>query len=227
MFTKEERQQLKDQERAYKEKAKEHRDELKQLNAERKKDKRSKIDSSKITNSSKKKDLRPADQKKILSVFPIRDYQNNYFILDDESIIDLFQIQGRSYYDAADDEIENLVYNNAKFLQKYSQDFKFISLNYPTNTKLQQAFLSYKLKQPELSKYERFLEEKLAALQNLEQTTTDREAFIMVFAKDKAQYETLYSLLKQQSYFNFKPIEREKKENIIFQLNNMNKKIKV
>jgi exonuclease VII large subunit len=231
VLTKEERQQLKQQDREYQQKVKEHREELKQLSTERKKQQ-----------NTKKKDLRtihrhqkhkpPArqpDRKKILSVFPVREYdsQNEFFLTDRNSIINLFQIRGRSFYDASDEEIENMVYENAKFLQKYMDDFKIIGMNYPTNTRQQQKFLLSKLKKPELEKYQDFLQEQLEALKALEQTTTDRQAFLMVFAKDKRQYMERLKLLRNNAYFHVDPISAEKKENILFQLNNMNKQIKV
>ena len=233
MLTKEEKQELKEREREYRQTEKEHRNELKTLKAEQKKDRKSKTKNSKLSKKTKdknKKNLqRPTDQKRILSVFPIRDYSDKggFFITFDNSIIDIFQIQGRSFFDASDDEIENMVYNNSKFLQKYSNDFKIVSMNYPTSTKHQQAFLKYQLKRPELEKYYDMISEKLTFLETLDRTTTDKQAFIFIFAKDKGQYTELLKILRSDSYFHVDVITREKKENIMFQLNNMNKKIKV
>lgn len=224
MLTKDERKAIREQEREYK----------KQARVQNRETKRRKVKSEKPEKPPKEKrptkkavQKKTSDTKKILSVFPIRDYQDGFFLTDDNRIIDLFQIQGRSYFDASDEEIETLVNNFAKMLRTYSADMKFIGMNYPTNTKLQQAFLSYKLKQPELEKYEDILREKLEALQALERTTTDREAFLMVFANNKNQYDSLCRVLSKIGSFSVKPISREKKENIIFQLNNMNKCVKI
>jgi hypothetical protein len=112
------------------------------------------------------------------------------------------------------------------FFRIYKADLKIISMNYPTNTRQQQAYLTYKLQQPGLEKYADMLNEKLVALQYLEKNTTDREAFIMVFARDENQYATLRRLISRSGLIVV-PISREKKENIIFQLNNMCKRIKV
>lgn len=231
MLDKEDRLKLKQQEREYQEKSKEHRAELKELNAEQKKAKREKKKNSKLVHQKKseKPAQRPADQKKILFVFPIRDYidKEDYFVTDQNNIINLFQIQGRSYYDASEEEIDSLVYSNAKFLEKYSDDFKIIGMNYPTNTQQQQSFLSYMLKRPDLQQFKNILSEKLAALESLDETTTDRQAFLMAFAKDKGHYMEQLRLLSNNPYFVVKAISREKKESIIFQLNNMCKRIKV
>lgn len=231
MLDREDRLKLKQQEREFEQKARENREDLKKLKAEQKKAKKGQRKNSKIARQAEKKKTaaKPVSSNKILSVFPIRDYleAEGYFLTGDNAIINLFQIQGKSYYDAADDEIENLVFSNSRLLQRLADDIKIISMNYPTNTKQQQEFISYMLKKPELERYSEMLTEKLESLQALEQNTTDRQAFLMVFAKDKGRYEEITRLLSGNSYFVVRPIGREKKENIIFQLNNMNKRIKV
>lgn len=224
-MNKDDRKSLKEQEKIYKQKARERHEELKQLNAEQKK-------AAKQRRKEKKLEKRPAKPKrikitrKLLDVFPIRDSQYDYFLSEDYQIIDIFQIRGRSYYNASDAEIEAMVDRLAYFFRRYKNDLKFIGMNYPTNTQNQQAFLTYKLQQPELQKYEAMLNEKIATLQYLEQNTTDREAFIMIFAKNENHYDMLCDLLSR-SEIQVKQIPQEKKENIIFQLNNMNKKVKI
>ena len=231
MLDKEDRLMLKQQEREFEQKARENREDLKKLKAEQKKEKKEQKKNSKLSRHSEKKEqaARPVSTDKILSVFPIRDYleSEGYFLTGDKTIINLFQIQGKSYYDASDDEVENLVYSNARLIQRLADDIKIISMNYPTNTKQQQEYIAFMLKRPELEPYTELLTEKLESLKALEQNTTDRQAFLMVFARDKERYEEITRLLSGNPYFVVRPISREKKENIIFQLNNMNKRIKV
>lgn len=231
MLDKEDRLMLKQQEREFEQKARENREDLKKLKAEQKKEKNEQRKNSKLSRQAKKKEkaARPVSTDKILSVFPIRDYleSEGYFLTGDKTIINLFQIQGKSYYDASDDEVENLVYSNARLIQRLADDIKIISMNYPTNTKQQQEYIAFMLKRPELEPYTELLMEKLESLKALEQNTTDRQAFLMVFARDRERYEEITRLLSGNPYFVVRPISREKKENIIFQLNNMNKRIKV
>lgn len=230
MLNKEDKLKLKQQEREFEQKARENREDLKRLRDEQKKAKRDQKRSARLSRKAGKKDpSQPVRQDKILSVFPIRDYveSEGYFLAGDHTIINLFQIQGKSYYDASDDEIENLVCSNARLLQRLPDDLKVISMNYPTNTQQQQKFISYMLTRPELGPYTELLTEKLESLKALEQNTTDRQAFLMVFAKDKGRYEEIRRLLAGNLYFIVRPVSREKKENILFQLNNMNKRIKV
>lgn len=226
-MTKEERRLLKEQEEEFKQKAKERHDEIKRLTAEHKQEvKEAKRNRPK---AAKKKQIKRAPiTRTLLDVFPIRDYQNkdDHFVTEDGSIIDLFQIRGRSYYKASDEEVEDLVERLTSFFRMYKSDLKFIAMNYPTNTKNQQAFLTYKLQQPELAQYEDLINEKLATLQYLEENTTDREAFVFVFADSTAQYETLCGMLNR-SDFHVMKIDQQKKENIVFQLNNMCKRVKL
>lgn len=222
MLSREDRKQLKAQEQEYKQRAKERHAELKRLKHEAKRN-------SKNSQKENQRRLRPQKvqiTRTLLDVFPIRDYQDNYFITDDSQIIDIFQIKGKSYYNSSDAEIEAMVENLAYFFRIYKADLKFIGMNYPTNTKNQQAFLTMMQQKPELQKYEELINEKLATLQYLEQNTTNREAFIMIFAKNENHYYNLVNLLNR-SGLHIEQITKEKKENIIFQLNNMNKKVKI
>jgi hypothetical protein len=231
MLDKEDRLKLKQQEREFEQKARENRADLKKLKVEQKEAKKGQRKKLRISRQAEKEEKaeRPVSTNKILSVFPIRDYleSEEYFLTGDKTIINLFQIQGKSYYDASDDEIENLVCSNARLLQRLADDIKIISMNYPTNTKKQQEYITYMLNKPGLEPYAELLTEKLESLKALEQDTTDRQAFLMVFAKDKGRYQEITRLLSGNSYFVVRPISREKKENIIFQLNNMNKRVKV
>ena len=231
MLSKEERKKIKAEEKEYKKKARAWRRnkgknsephvELTEMESQQESPDAKVMDSLKPIRKSS------SDIKKILSVFPVRDYQDGFFLSADDRIIDLFQIQGRSYYDSSDEEFNVMVDDFSKLLRKYSRDMKIFAMNYPTNTKMQQAFLSYKLKQPELEKYEDLIQEKLSALRDLEKTTTDREAFIMLFANNKSQYDSLCGILSKVKAFEVKQISQEKKENILFQLNNMNKCVKI
>ncbi|WP_313294433.1 hypothetical protein [Faecalispora jeddahensis] len=225
MLNKEDRRSLKEQEQEYKQKAKERHEELKKLKAEQKrlaKQRRKEIRLEKKPPKPKKIKI----TRMLLDVFPIRDNQEQYFLTEDNQIIDIFQIRGKSYYNASDTEIEIMVDRLSNFFRLYKNDIKIIGMNYPTNTRNQQAFLTYKLQQPELQKYEVILNEKIATLQYLENSTTDREAFIMLFARDEKHYQILCDLI-DRSVLQVEEISMEKKANIIFQLNNMNKRVKI
>ena len=180
-----------------------------------------------------KKKIRRAESeiRSILEAYPIRDYIEHrpgagYFLLSDGSIMDLFQIRGHSYLNASDDEVDDMVNTQTLFLRRYTDDMKLIAMNYPTNTKRQQKFLVKKLVSAPDSTYDHIIRSKLAVLQYLEQHTTSRQAFLMVFAKDHHRYEILCDLLPR-SCMNVQVISQEKKEHILWQLNNMAKTIKI
>lgn len=182
-----------------------------------------------------RKKLRSADKnaRTILCAFPVRDYKeygpegDGYFLMEDGSILDLFQIKGKSYLNASDEETEAMVTANTYFYRRYSEDFKIISMNYPANTRGQQQFLKDKIGKMPDGVSGQIIKAKLQKLQWLEQNTTCRQAFFMLFAESETQYETLRDLLFQRSRLYPAVISREKKEHILWQLNNMCKQIKL
>jgi hypothetical protein len=198
MLTKDDKSIMKAREEEFRQMQQKHHEELKQFNAERKAAAKEARQNRKLNHKVKEKPAKKAAiSRTLLDVFPIRDYQNDYFITDDNQIIDIFQIRGKSYYNASDDDIDSIVDTLAVFFRMYRADFKIIGMNYPTNTKKRQAFLTYMLQRPELQRYENIINSKLARLQELEQSTTDREAFIMVFANNENHYDTLCSMLNR------------------------------
>lgn len=178
--------------------------------------------------------LRSADKnaRTILTAFPVRDYREygqgeGYFLMENGTIMDLFQIKGKSYLNASDEETEAMVTANTYFYRRYSEDFKIIPMNYPANTRGQQQFLQDKIEKTPDGVSGEIIKAKLKKLQWLEQNTTCRQAFFVLFAESETQYETLRDLLFQRSRLCPAVISREKKEHILWQLNNMCKQIKL
>lgn len=163
--------------------------------------------------------------KTILDCFPIRNYKDSFFILQDEKILDIFQIQGKSLLRASDSEVEAKIHELMLFYRNYEADFKLVAMNYPSNTTEQQAFLQKKLKSvSEL--HRKMLEEKLYTLSFLEEHCTDRETYFFLFAKDHAEYLDLKEKLFSTKALQFCELSQEKKCNIMHSLNNQHKKIK-
>ncbi len=164
--------------------------------------------------------------KTILEAFPVRDFEDGVFLLKDRSILDFLQVVGKSFYRASDTEVENMVLEFSMFLRKFDGNLKLIALNYPTNTQRQQMFLQEKLQKPELAQYYHLLDAKTASLAYLEQNQTDREVYLMVFAKNQKQYRMQIEAIAAQGAFQVAEVDDEKKVNILFQLGNMNQKVK-
>lgn len=164
-------------------------------------------------------------RKTVLDIVPVRQYKNDYFMLSDGTVMDIIQVMGKSYYNSTDADIAIQVDRLAYFFRVYKNDLKLVSLNYPTNTVTQQKFLNNMLSNPKLEPFYSLLMEKWNTLEYLEKHTTTREFFLFIYAENEEQYSVLKTLLFSKSSLNLMSISKEKKENILFLLNNMSKEI--
>ena len=162
----------------------------------------------------------------ITEQIPIRFYENGYFVLKDNRLMNIFEVQGKSFYNTGEDELNNQVYRLAEYYRMQKEDIKIVFMNYPTNTSKQQNFLREKLKSA-TSLYRKWIGKELTILENLEKYRTDRVAFIFIFANNENTYHRQVEMLKNKSSLLIKEITLEKKITILRKLYNMNKSIKV
>lgn len=189
----------------------------------------------KTAHKQEKKDIEQAARQtsKISDMLDIRDYiehdhqRNGYFVLSDGSLMDIFEIQARSYMYASTEEIESMVYTNTLFLRMYTEDFKFVFLNYPTNTRTQQQYLLQQQEKTDSPSAQQLMEAKLKQLRWLDEHTTCRRSFFFLFAKDIPEYNKHSDLLFQKSAYLPRTVPRDTKEHILWQLNNMNKQMRL
>lgn len=181
-----------------------------------------------ITNKKKRNETSPKIKQKnlILDIIPIRDTKDGYYITN-TGIIDLYQIKCKSISQASDFEIANQINRLAYFFRRYTRDFKIVAMCYPTNTSLQRDYLNHKILDCKNDKHINFLQQKLYALEFLEENRTDKEFYLMIFAADKKQHQELKELVWMQSSLSIMEIPIEKKNQLIFKLNNQNSKIRL
>lgn len=181
----------------------------------------------------KKKVKTPVVDHTILEVFPVRSWkstsregQKGYFLLEDDTILDIFQITGRSYLHASQEEFRRKVESDTFFYRQYRADFKIVSMNYPTMlTQQKEYLLSCADKQP-IGPIRDTLLRKADTLDWLETNTTDRQFFFFLYAADEHQYKDLITLISRSS-MTLQAISRGKKESILWQLNNPNKQLHI
>ena len=175
----------------------------------------------------------PAIDHTVLEAFPIRSWkivsregEKGYFLLEDGSILDIFQITGRSYLHASQEEFRRRVEADTFFYRQYRADFKIVSMNYPTMlTKQKEYLLRCAEKQP-VGPIRETLLQKADTLDWLENNTTDRQIFFFLFAADEHQYKDLTNLISRSS-MTLQEISRGKKESVLWQLNNPCKQLRV
>lgn len=179
--------------------------------------------------TNRKKEAPKVKQKTLtLDVLPIRDIsEEGFYLTQDNKIIDIYQIRCKSIKQASDFEIESQINQLAYFFRRYNKDFKIIAMCYPTNTTIQQNYLQQKILDNPNERHVYFLQQKLFALEYLELQRTDKEFYIMMFADNRKQFQELRELLFEKSSLAILSVSSEKKNNLIFKINNMNSKIKI
>jgi len=122
-----------------------------------------------------------------------------------------------------DDTVETL----AEFYRSYKDDFKFIFMNFPAVTTLQQAHIQGKLNNTDHPFYREILEDKLEELEIVTREITDRECYIMFFAERDADYKRNMDLMERRlgNIFRLQEIDIEKKELVLSKIGNMNSTI--
>lgn len=163
----------------------------------------------------------------VLDLIPIVDYQNDCFQLRDGKVMDILQFTTRDFTSRSDDEIEFDMYAILLFLRLYEDDFKIVSMSFPTDTKEQQEYLTHKLATNKNSVFEYYLNYKLEELKYLANNKTDLEFYLFIWAKDIAdlkekQIRINKSLGMSDLIFS---ISKEKKTKILFKLMNKNTSI--
>lgn len=144
-------------------------------------------------------------------------YENGGFM-------DLIQINSKDLVNSSADEVE---YDCMKFAKEYKleeADLKLIVLNFPCDTKRQQAYYEIKLEQTKNAVYKNFLQKKLDELIWLGKNDTTREFYFMLFAKSHTDLEKQITTLKTVLHTGrdglLIELTDEKKHQIIYRLNN-------
>ena len=159
------------------------------------------------------------------------DTKNQCFSLDDGSNMDLFKINTKDINSASDDEKawDNMRF--AKFYRTYGEDIKYITLNFPCDTKLQQEYWKHKIEITKNEKLRELQRQRLFQLEWLEKNNTSREFYLMYFGKD---IETLHknrmsilSVLSTGKDGLVEELQLEKKIQIFYKLANKSSQITV
>lgn len=168
----------------------------------------------------------------ILGYYPVREYVveemsgRGYFLMENQTIMDIVQIKGCSLHNASEDELSRMLQRQTYFYRRYVDDLKIVVLNFPANTKTQQMFLREKSGALTGEASDLMLS-KIEMLQWLEGESTERQAFFMLFARDTRHYGQLMDLVLSAQDLNVQLIPQQKKEHVLFRLNNMNKIVKL
>lgn len=178
----------------------------------------------------KKKPEKVEKKEKVLRqtpyILPFLQIDNDYILLKD-GVMDILQVTSKDLYSMNNDDLQYLLFSEAGFLRSYFPSFKIVALNFPTNTQKQKEYWLKKKEKTNDPIRLRFIERKLFELNFLERERTNREYFIFIYAKDKEELEERKRLIirSKQNTFPLRTLSIEKKQDILFMLNNQNSKL--
>ena len=169
--------------------------------------------------------VRPSKKSPMLELVPVKGIQaaNGKCIeLVDGTYMDIIRIVTRDLMAISDDEFEYFVSVWTTMYRKMGFDAKLVSLNAPTDTRLQQAYIQHKLDSNTNPAFDRFLEEKLTQLQNIQRYRTDRQFYLIFFAQNNDDYRENLAVV-QQNLINYdlaEEISMDEKLAVLEKLNN-------
>lgn len=136
---------------------------------------------SKSRKAEKKKEILPVGIKDISSIIPIKDVVNGYFKYTNDSYMSIVKLKTRDIMNASKEEIDNDIELLVHYNRTYLDDYKIISLNYPTNTKTQQAYFKDKIEHSKNEIFTEILQESYDNVREAELNNTSRNHYIMFF----------------------------------------------
>lgn len=160
----------------------------------------------------------------ILSLIPVVRIENNAFLTKFGTYIDVFRFTSKDLAGCGEDEIVRDILFYDKFQKTFKYPHKYVGMNLPTNTKDQQQYFTYILNKTKNIIHKHFLEKQIAALQEIAQTCTDREYYLMIFPKTLEELQETQNLIYSVLYTNKLVTEMtiHEKKNVLFKYANKN-----
>lgn len=176
-----------------------------------------------IQDEMKKQGKKPRIIKQTSDILPFVQIDDDYILLK-EGVMDIFQVQTINIHALNDRDLNYLLLNRAQFLRSYFRSFKEIILNFPTNTEVQRAYWLKKKQKAMNPSRLKYIEQKLFEFEYLERERYNREFFMFIYADNKEELEDRKHdcIQGMQNSFPLLKLAKNKKEQILFLLNNQN-----
>lgn len=184
----------------------------------------------KKTKEDQREEVKRKREGKVLSqtpyVVPFLQIQEDVIYLK-EGVMDILQIEPSDLQSLNDTDLNILLLAQTRFLRSYFYDYKEVALNFPANTERQKRYWLKKRKKTTDPLRLRFIDRKLFEFDFLEKERTNREFFLFLYADNKQQLDERKDVVIRgmKQSFPIKKISQEKKEDILFLLNNQNTKL--
>lgn len=169
----------------------------------------------------------------VKDVFPLQYYDEEVeaFLFGNGLYMDLLEVVSKDRVNSDNDEIEFDVLNLAKFYKTNSEAIKWISLNFPVDTKVQREHKEKILERTNDPVRKLWLKRQIREMIKIDQNIQKRESYLQIFANSKTSLikqrdKVIISLGRGRSGI-LKEISKEKKFSILYKLNNMSSVIKI
>lgn len=143
----------------------------------------------------------------------------------DDIFIEILQIDTIDVSNLNSNHIDTIIYENAQFYRKYTDDIKIISMNFPCDYKEQIEYFTNKLDTVSNDFRKKFLTLKIKELEYLQSTKYNLEFYLMIFIDGEKNISSDIERIKLEFPNKLNRIPLDKKEKILFKLNNMNTNI--
>lgn len=180
----------------------------------------------KINKSTQTVEKKPNVLRKTPLILPFVDIAEDYIEMKN-GYMDILQITPMDLHALNQHDTQLLLLAEARFYRSYFPNFKTIGLNFPSSTEKQRQYWQRKKEKTSDSLRLRFINRKIFELTFLEKERTNREFFIFIYAKTVQSLEeerNQVTRAKRQS-FPLQKLSVEKKQDILFILNNQNTKL--
>lgn len=146
--------------------------------------------------------LRPSSTAPMSKLIPIKCIEDDKFKMQDDSYMDIVQIVTKDLNSASESDLEALIAAWARMYRTNGFDIKLVSLNTPTDTRGQQHYIQKKIAQNKVPIYDYILREMETQLENVQETRTDRQYYILLFAESQDDYFYALSRISQTLIYN-------------------------
>ena len=167
----------------------------------------------------------------VTSLIPIKeiDFEKEYFIYSDGTIMDFIQINPKDIKNLDDDErrLDNSYFE--KFYKLTSEDIKIWALNFPEDTTKQKKYFSDKIQKSKNPMFKELLDTALLQVEYLQENYLTREFYMQIFCETEEEYrktiDNIQSVLGMNERALTNRISLEKKVEILYKINNKNRRI--
>jgi len=159
-------------------------------------------------------------------ILPFKQIHDDYILLEDGAM-DIFQVDTQNVHALNEVDLEVLLLNRTQFLRSYFPSFKEVILNFPTNAERQRQYWEKKKQQASNKTRLEYINQKLFEFDYLESERYNREFFLFVYADTQDNLlERKHEMMQgMQNSFPLHRLSRQKKEQVLFLLNNQNTKL--